>query len=145
MPPTFTSFAHTLTVLDLSNPFQMTLRGAVTSQGQPEAAGIMAISLPDCAAIESFGFTGNVAYGEVHALLIRNALAPGGAFEIIADRQFTATTRQDVNKFDPVSPAHVVDNSSFTYLIEATAVARNVPAGQQFDATIYGFGMLLNV
>ena len=145
MPATFASFAPILSALELSYPFQLFVREAVTSPGEPNSGGLMAISLPHGAAIESFGFTGNVAFGEVHALLIRNALSPGGAFDIVADRQFTATTRQDINKFDPVSPPHIVDNSNFTYLIEATAVARNVPAGQRFDATIYGFGMILNV
>ena len=34
---------------------------------------------------------------------------------------------------------------NFTYLIEATAVAKNAPAGPQFSAFVYGFGMLLDV
>lgn len=145
MPATFASFAPTLTVLDQSHPFRMTVRGAITGPGRVQAAGIITISLPHGAAITSFGFTGSLAFGEVHATLTRNAPSPGGTFDFLADRQFTASNRQDFNLFNPISPAHIIDNSNFTYLIEATAVARNVPAGQQFDATIYGFGMILNV
>lgn len=111
MPATFASFAPTLTVLDQSHPFRMTVRGAITGPGRVQAAGIITISLPHGAAITSFGFTGSLAFGEVHATLTRNALSPGGTFDFLADRQFTASNRQDFNLFNPISPAHIIDNS----------------------------------
>jgi hypothetical protein len=145
MAASFASFGPTLIVLDQSNPFRMTVRGAITGPGQVQAAGIMTISLPHGASITSFGFTGSLGYGVVNANLFRNPLSSGVGFDLLASRQFSTTGNQDFNQFGTVLPASVVDNANYTYLIEASAAARNVPFGQQFTAFIYGFGMILDV